>query len=61
MPLDEPIPNEFLKHHHSFDGNMPEMKCIKCGWQGSILDAEKAFRIRRFIWTDEDALEIESD
>ena len=34
--------------------DLPEVKCLKCEWQGSLLEAEKAARYRRFIWTDED-------
>ena len=33
---------------------MPEMECIKCGWRGLKVDVDKATRMRRFIWTDED-------
>ena len=33
---------------------LSEVKCLKCEWQGSLLEAEKAARYRRFIWTDED-------
>ena len=61
MPSEEPDPSEFAVGGCCIEENMPEMKCIKCGWQGSLLEAEKAARNRRFIWTDEDALEIKRE
>jgi hypothetical protein len=54
MPYEEPDPSEFVMGGCCVEEDMPEMRCIKCGWQGSALEAEKAARVRRFIWTDED-------
>ena len=54
LPYEEPDPSEFVMGGCCIQENMPEVRCIKCGWQGYSLEAEKAARVRRFIWTDED-------
>jgi hypothetical protein len=54
LPSEEPNPHVFVMGGCCIEDDMPEMKCIKCGWQGSSLEAEKTARLRRFIWTDED-------
>lgn len=61
MPSEEPDPDEFVIGGCCIEEDMPEMKCIKCGWQGSLIEAEKATRNRRFIWTDDDAPGINFD
>lgn len=55
IPLEEPDPNDLVIGSSSIEEDTTELKCIKCGWHGPLLDVEKATRYRRFIWTDEDA------
>jgi len=54
MPSEEPDPAIYVTGGCCVEEDMPEMECIKCGWRGSKVDVEKATRMRRFIWTDED-------
>ena len=54
MPSEEPDPAIYVIGGCCIEEDMPEMECIKCGWQGSKVEVEKATRKRRFIWTDED-------
>jgi len=54
MPSEEPDPAIYITGGCCIEEEMPEMECIKCGWQGSKVEVEKATRMRRFIWTDED-------
>jgi hypothetical protein len=55
LPAEEPDPSIYTLGGCCVEGEVPEMECIDCGWQGSKLDVKKATRRRRFIWTDEDA------
>ena len=54
MPSEEPDPAIYVTGGCCVEESAPEMECIKCGWQGSKVEVEKATRLRRFIWTDED-------
>ena len=58
LPAEEPDPAIYTLGGCCVEGEVPEMECIDCGWQGSKLDVKKATRMRRFIWTDEDAAGI---
>ena len=54
MPSEEPDPAMYVTGGCCVEEDMPEMECIKCGWRGLKVDVDKATRMRRFIWTDED-------
>ena len=54
MPSEEPDPDIYVTGGCCVEEDMPEMECIKCGWRGLKVDVDKATRMRRFIWTDED-------
>jgi len=54
MPSEEPDPAIYVAGGCCIEEDMPEIECIKCGWRGSKVEVEKATRMRRFIWTDED-------
>ena len=52
--MEAPDPEEFVCGGCSIAQVPPEVRCIKCNWEGNRLEAEKATRLRRFIWTEED-------
>jgi hypothetical protein len=56
-PIGEPDPTRYVLGGCCISptGEDPEMECTKCQWQGSKKDVRKATRLRRFVWTDEDA------
>lgn len=58
LPAEEPDPAIYTLGGCCVEWEMPEMECVGCGWQGSRLDVQKATRLRRFVWTTEDELEI---
>ena len=55
LPLEQPDLEIYTLGGCVVGPKMPEMKCIECGWQGSKIQVNKATRMRRFTWTDQDA------
>lgn len=55
LPLEQPDLKTYTVGGCLVGPRMPEMNCIECGWQGSKFEVKKSTRMRRFIWTDQDA------